>query len=176
MSALASIKLRFFNGCVGMLPYTRLFGLKRWLLARAGIRSGVNTRFHSSVLFDTPYASFGSNVWVGGGSRFIGNAAGPVTIGSNCDIAPECLFVTGTHELGPHSQRAREGTAQPIVVEDGVWLGARVVVLGGVTVGAGSVVAAGAVVTRDVPPDTLVGGVPAKAIRSLEDAGATRHE
>jgi len=55
-----------------------------------------------------------------------------------------------------------------VVIEDDVWLSARVIVLKGVTIGRGAVVAAGAVVTKDVAPHTLVGGVPAKLIRSLE--------
>ena len=55
----------------------------------------------------------------------------------------------------------------PIVIEDNVWLGANVVVMPGVTIGKHSVVAAGSVVTKDVPPDTVVGGVPAKIIKKL---------
>jgi acetyltransferase-like isoleucine patch superfamily enzyme len=57
----------------------------------------------------------------------------------------------------------------PIRIEDGVWIGSRVTVLPGVTIGAGAVIAAGAVVNRDVPPDTLVGGVPARVLRHLDE-------
>ena len=58
-------------------------------------------------------------------------------------------------------------TAEPITIETNVWIGATATILPGVTIGANSVVAAGAVVTRDVPPATLVAGVPAKVIRNL---------
>ncbi|HKM25207.1 MAG TPA: DapH/DapD/GlmU-related protein, partial [Corynebacterium sp.] len=59
-------------------------------------------------------------------------------------------------------------TAEGIVVEDDVWLGANVVVTDGVRIGRGAVVAAGAVVTRDVPPHTVVAGVPARVIKEID--------
>jgi acetyltransferase-like isoleucine patch superfamily enzyme len=60
------------------------------------------------------------------------------------------------------------GPSLPVVLEQGVWLGARVTVLKGVTIGRSSVVAAGSVVTRDIPPGVLAGGMPAKVLRKLE--------
>jgi len=57
------------------------------------------------------------------------------------------------------------GKCAPVIIEDDVWLGTRAIVLRGVRIGTGSVVAAGAVVTKDVAPHTLVGGVPARALR-----------
>ncbi|NTU65300.1 MAG: hypothetical protein HGB05_18340 [Chloroflexi bacterium] len=66
-------------------------------------------------------------------------------------------------------QRAGATFSAPVTIQDGTWLGARCIVLPGVTVGRGSVVGAGSVVTKDVPPNTLVGGVPAKVIRSIND-------
>lgn len=64
-------------------------------------------------------------------------------------------------------ERKWAGESSSIVIGNRCWLGARVVVIGGVTIGEGAVVAAGAVVTRDVEPYTLVGGVPARVIRRL---------
>jgi acetyltransferase-like isoleucine patch superfamily enzyme len=89
-----------------------------------------------------------------------------VTIGKNCAIGNYSLIMDSDfHNTEDHLQ---PGIAAPVVLEDNVWLGARVTVLKGVRIGQGAVVAAGAVVTRDVPPRTVVAGVPAKVIRFLE--------
>ncbi len=89
-----------------------------------------------------------------------------VTIGRNCAIGNMTLIMdTDFHTPGDHT---RWPEARPVVLEDDVWLGARVTVLKGVTIGRGAVVAAGAVVTKNVAPRTLVGGVPAKLIRCLD--------
>ena len=88
-----------------------------------------------------------------------------VRIGANCAIGNYSLVMDSDfHTVGDHTQWPE---AKPVVIEDDVWLGARVTVLKGVTIGRGAVVAAGAVVTKDVPPDTLVGGVPARFIRAI---------
>jgi acetyltransferase-like isoleucine patch superfamily enzyme len=81
------------------------------------------------------------------------------------------MLLTTGHDLGPHEQRAGELTAAPIVVGDGAWIGARSVVLPGITVGPGAVVAAGSVVTTDCEPDGLYAGVPAVRKRELPTDG-----
>jgi len=68
----------------------------------------------------------------------------------------------------PFNARAANLETAPIVLQDGAWIGAGATILPGVTVGSGSIVAAGAVVTKDVLPNTLVGGVPARHIRDLD--------
>jgi acetyltransferase-like isoleucine patch superfamily enzyme len=88
-------------------------------------------------------------------------------IGKNCAIGPGVIIGCTTHKIGSSNRRADKGKFLPVKIEDGVWIGARAVILGGVRVGRGSIVAAGAVVTRDVQPNTMVGGVPAKLIRYL---------
>ena len=89
-----------------------------------------------------------------------------VTIGKNCAIGNYSLIMDSDfHNTCDHT---KPGVAAPVVLEDDVWLGARVTVLKGVRIGRGAVVAAGAVVTRDVPPCALVAGVPARVIRFLE--------
>jgi acetyltransferase-like isoleucine patch superfamily enzyme len=93
-------------------------------------------------------------------------AHSPIHIGNHVRISVDVLIETAglqfveNHPPYPHISR-------PIVIEDGVWLGARVVVLGGVRIGAYAVVAAGSVVTHDVPPHTVVGGVPARRLKTL---------
>ena len=88
-------------------------------------------------------------------------------IGDRCDIGPGVEFVPGSHTIGNASRRAGFGTAKPIFVGNGCWLGAKSIILGGVKIGDGCVVAAGAVVIHDVPPNTLVAGVPARVKRQL---------
>jgi carbonic anhydrase/acetyltransferase-like protein (isoleucine patch superfamily) len=97
--------------------------------------------------------------------------AAAVRIGNNVYIGHDVALLTVDHRMGPTEQRCGKSKALPITLEDGVWIGSRVTVLAGVCVGSGAVVAAGAVVTHDVPPDTLVAGVPATVVREL-DQGA----
>lgn len=93
---------------------------------------------------------------------------GPVSIGSGVLIGHDTVLATGDHELGPPTERGGRLIPQAIVIEDGVWVGARSLVLRGVTVGRGAVVGAGSVVVHDVPANTVVAGVPARVLRSLE--------
>jgi acetyltransferase-like isoleucine patch superfamily enzyme len=84
-----------------------------------------------------------------------------VKIGRNVNITSQCILVAGKHDV---QSRMFETASAPIVVEDYAWLSLRAIVLGGVTIGEGAVVTAGAVVTRDIDPYTIVGGVPARPI------------
>ena len=108
--------------------------------------------------------------------RHFGNPDERVVIGNYCSIGPECVFMTGGEHrydgLSTYPFRMKLGltenesiTRGPIVLEDDVWLGFRSTIMSGVTIGKGAVVAAGAVVTKDVPPYAIVGGVPAKVIK-----------
>lgn len=88
-----------------------------------------------------------------------------VEVGNNCRLAPFCHIMDGDfHDL---QDRQEEGKSAPVIIEDGAWLGTRTMVLKGVRVGQGAVVASGAVVTKDVAPYTMVGGVPARFIKQL---------
>ena len=97
------------------------------------------------------------------------DAAAPISIGHYCNIGNNVQLINGSHELESGFNQAIRPLAPslPIAVEDYVWLGAGSIILGGVTVGRGSVVGAGSVVTKDVPPCTVVAGNPAKVIRQL---------
>ena len=83
-------------------------------------------------------------------------------------IGPNTLISTVNHPMNPEGRRKHHGIAKPVVIGNDVWLGGNVVIVPGVTIGNNVVVAAGAVVTKDVPDNTLVGGVPARVIRKLE--------
>ncbi len=88
-----------------------------------------------------------------------------VSIGRKCLIGNYVLIMDNDyHDTSDHS---KPGVSKPIVIEDNVWIGARAIILKGVRVGRGAVIAAGAVVTKDVLPRTMVGGVPASLIRQL---------
>ena len=94
---------------------------------------------------------------------------GPVSIGSHVNLAQGIVVTALNHQFLDASKRIdQQGiTTRAVVIGDDVWIGANAVVLPGVTIGSHSVVAAGAVVTKDVPPHTVVGGVPAKVIKNI---------
>jgi maltose O-acetyltransferase len=121
-----------------------------------------------------PYGrlSIGEKSWIRG-ARFELNE--PVSVGSRVVISDDCLITTDTHEVGGPEQRLGRLRSRPVVIGDGAWIARRSMIIG-VNVGAGSIVASGAVVTRDVPPNTLVGGVPARIIRELPAEGVLAEE
>lgn len=94
---------------------------------------------------------------------------GPVTIGSHVNLAQGITVTALNHNFSNTSRRIdQQGVStQVVTIADDVWIGANAVILPGVTIGKHSVVAAGAVVTRDVPPNSIVAGVPAKIIKEL---------
>lgn len=93
-------------------------------------------------------------------------ARAPVTIGNNVLIGPQVIINSGNHRFADRNQFILEQghDAEPVVIEDDVWIGANCSILSGVTIGTGAVIAAGSVVTRDIPSCSVVGGVPAKVI------------
>ncbi|MCA9970946.1 MAG: acyltransferase [Anaerolineales bacterium] len=105
------------------------------------------------------------------------NLGSSITIGRHVGFGQQVMLLTETHAIGPADYRSGQLTPKPVVIGDGCWIGARATILPGVTIGPGSVVAAGAVVTKDVPPNTLVGGVPARVLRPLPtESGARKAE
>jgi acetyltransferase-like isoleucine patch superfamily enzyme len=93
---------------------------------------------------------------------------GGLEIADDVMIGPNVSIITSGHPVEP-SQRRNGVIAKPIVIERNVWIAAGATIIGGVTVGENSVVAAGSVVTKSAPPNTLVGGNPARVIRSIAD-------
>lgn len=90
-----------------------------------------------------------------------------ITIGEDCQIGPNVQLLTPTHPIDPQPRRDKLEAAEPIVLEDNVWLGGGVIVCPGVTIGENSVIGAGAVVTKDIPANVVAVGNPARVIRSI---------
>ncbi|WP_249780056.1 DapH/DapD/GlmU-related protein [Bradyrhizobium sp. dw_411] len=108
----------------------------------------------------------GRNVFINQNCTFYD--LGGLDIADDVMIGPNVSLITSGHPVEP-SRRRDFTIAKPIVIERNVWIAAGAIIIGGVTVGENSVVAAGAVVTKDVPPNTLVGGNPAKVIRAIAE-------
>lgn len=112
--------------------------------------------------------SLGDNSGIGINSQI----APYVTIGNDVMMGPECIIYTSNHGMDRTDipmWRQKSSETEPVVIEDDVWFGARVIVLPGVRIGKGSVIGAGSVVTRDVEPYSIVAGNPAKVIRMRKD-------
>ena len=117
--------------------------------------------------FHTNFGRFiqvGKNVFINHACSFLD--MGGITIEDNVLIGPKVNLITENHPLDPADRRAL--ICKPIIVKRNAWIGAAASILPGVTIGENAVVAAGAVVTVDVPDNTVVGGVPAKFIRTIE--------
>jgi maltose O-acetyltransferase len=110
----------------------------------------------------------GEGTFMNSDTRF-GVPSEKITIGKNVQIGPRVMFETMNHGLVYEQGKGRGGWAKPIIIEDEVWIGGGCIVTQGVTIGRGAVVAAGAVVTKDVLPNTVVGGTPAKFIKNTFD-------
>jgi len=108
----------------------------------------------------------GRNVFVNQNCTFYD--LGGLDIGDDVMIGPNVSIITTGHPLEP-SQRRAVTIGKRIVIGRNVWIAAGATIIGGVTVGENAVVAAGSVVTKDVPPNTLVGGNPARVIRAIGD-------
>ena len=159
------------NRMLSVFPVSRWFGIKRLFLRLAQIRVEKGGCINGHCWFyGRGLVMVGKNSWIGPGCVFYSNDAAPIIIGENCDIAPEVIFVTGSHKINGSGRRAGLGYVRPISIGDGCWIGVRATILGGVAIGSGSIVAAGAMVTRDVPANSMVGGVPARLIRQLDGA------
>lgn len=132
---------------------------RRSLLHASGFQIG-RSRIQSKVKwFGSGSVTIGDGVFI---NRYcVINHSGPISIGNNVSLGPECMILTASHTVGDSVQRSGPGFLGPVTIGYGAWLGARVTVMPGVTIGAGAVIAAGAVVTKDVPADEHWAGVPA---------------
>ena len=153
-------------------PLTRWFGLRRALYSMAGVSLSHTARICATARIHHSNLEIGDESWIGTGAEIIPTSKAKVRIGNRCDIGPDVLVVTGSHEIGDQHRRAGVGFSSAIFIGDGTWIGARSTFLGGAIVGSGCVVAAGSLVTSQFPANVLVAGTPAKIIRALPEQGA----
>lgn len=145
------------NQVVGNIP---IWTFRKMWLRLIGMKIGRYSQIDMGVKYHVPrYVKIGQSTHVNRGCFF--DAKGRITIGDNVSISMNVALCSGGHKVndpyfGPDHR--------PIVVEDYVWIGINATVMHGVTIGKGAVVAAGAVVTKDVEPYTVVAGVPARKI------------
>lgn len=109
------------------------------------------------------FTSIGKNVFINHACSFLD--MGGITIEDDVLIGPKVNIITENHPLDPNDRRAL--ITKPVLVKKNAWIGAGATILPGVTVGENAVVAAGAVVSKDVPSNTIVAGVPAKIINQI---------
>lgn len=138
---------------------------------RAAFSDLIGTRVDDSFSLIPPfYTTGGENIRVGRNVFINQNCTlydlGGIDIGDGVMIGPNVSLITSSHAIEP-SRRRDFVVAKPIAIQRNVWIAAGVTIIGGVIVGENSVIAAGAVVTRDVPPNSLVGGNPARIIRAI---------
>lgn len=127
------------------------------------------------ALIESPfYCDYGCHLRVG--KNFYANHGctildcAMITIGDNCLLAPHVVISSATHPLSAKLRAAGDEHAAPIIIGNNVWIGASATVCPGVTIGDGAVIGAGAVVVKDVPANVVVAGVPAKIIRTIDNA------
>ena len=130
----------------------------------------IGTELDNSITVFAPfYTNFGRFIKIGK-HVFINHACsfldmGGITLEDHVLIGPKVNLVTENHPLAPANRRGM--LCKPIIIKQNAWVGAGATILPGVTIGKNAVVAAGAVVARDVPENTVVGGIPAKIIKTF---------
>jgi acetyltransferase-like isoleucine patch superfamily enzyme len=179
-AASAVLRARFYLRSAEKLgPRVRLWGVPA-VKNEGRLLIGDRTRITSTIatfeLGVGPGATMdiGSGVLINYGCSF--GATKLLRIGDRCNIGTQCILIDNAfHELDP-DRRDEQPESQPVVLERNVWLASRVIVLPGVTIGENSVIGAGSVVTKDVPPNVLAAGIPARVIRPIRDAARARQQ
>jgi acetyltransferase-like isoleucine patch superfamily enzyme len=159
------------NAISGLLP-DFVSGVVRGRLYRwAGFQISEGAFIMGNLELKSAFPDFYNKLVVGPGTTIADhvtiNLDATVTLGTNVAVAPHVLIYTGSHRIGPGSMRLGNGAGLCVTIEDGAWIRLGAIIVPGVTVGRGSIVAAGAVVLKDVPPNSYVEGNPAQVIRRL---------
>ena len=153
-------------------------GLRKWfvepIIRKSFAEYGHNIRIPAGCTFSgLENISVGDNVFFGSNTRVLTTKA-KLIIGSHVMFGPGVTIVTGNHRtdiLGKYMCAITDADKRPeddqdVIIEDDVWIGSNAIILKGVTIGHGSVIAAGAIVTKSFPPYSIIGGAPAKWLKS----------
>lgn len=151
-----------------LFPPSRCFQIRSFILRCANVKIARSVSVcGGGWIYGRGALEIGHSTWLSPRVLFYTHIKAPIILGANCDIGPGVTFVTGSHIIGGRKRRAGFGTANPITVGEGCWIGANSIILGGVSIAPGSVIAAGSVVTESVPSNVLVAGVPARFKKKL---------
>ena len=115
--------------------------------------------------FGLKHVHFGKNIFINFNANFVDD--GDVFIGDNTLIGPNCTIATAEHMISPRLRKHGLQYNKPVHIGNNVWIGSGAIILGGVTIGDNSIVGAGSVVTKDVEPNTIVVGNPARVLRKI---------
>jgi len=160
IARIASIILEFEVFILHLIGCVPSHFIRRFFYRLSGIKIGKGSTIHTKARFYDPRnITLGADTIIGEEVTLDGRAK--LTIGNHVDIATEVMIFNSQHEVDDENFTAHD---RPVFIEDYVFIGPRSIILPGVKIGKGAIVAAGAVVSRDVPPYAIVGGVPAKII------------
>ena len=147
------------------VPFLRLRG---WLARPFFGACGPNLRLGRNLIFYNPAAIFlGADIYIAPGCWFM--AGDPIRVGDQVLFGPYCAVVSSEHTFLQDSFRFGKPVHAPIQIDKGCWIAAHVVITAGCMIGEQSLVAAGAVVTQNIPPGVLAGGLPARVIHRNGD-------
>lgn len=168
-------RLLALNSLLALIPYMAGKRLRPALYRLLGFRIGAGTVIYGTLRLWGGGAIYG-RLRTGRSCRINTPCAldlnGTITLGDRVVIGHDVTILTAAHRMDDPSCRAGGHDLREVTIGDGAWVAAHAMILPGVTVGEGAVVAARSVVTRDVPPHTLVAGNPARPVRTLNPPGA----
>jgi maltose O-acetyltransferase len=166
------LRLRLANFLLFFCPHLSLNRLRTALYRLCGVHIGARSLVFGSITLSgrgeiTRRLHIGDDCMIN--APLYLNLDADITIGSHVSIGHHVVMVTAEHEIGGVGARCAALKPRSIVIEDGCWIGAGAMIAPGVTIGRGSVVSMGAVVSMDVPPNKVVGGNPARPIKTLPE-------
>jgi len=168
---ISSKKIYLVNLLMALLPNSGCQGIKTRLFRWAGVKVGNQVELFQGIKIQgVGELELGDRCFIGHEVLFLLNEGSKVIVEPEAVVSSRCMLITGFHPIEPEGSRiiGRSGTTSTVTIARGAAVLAGCQVLPGVTVGEMSLVAAGATVTEDVAPYTLVGGCPAKFIRNLK--------